>query len=1071
VPAGALSPFRELAPAQTALAQQSDEVPLSRGIHYYAVLNLAANLLQRGTAGSNGVAFENDLVLAPNTPYRIMLLEAASLREAYVTLVTPAAGESFTIPPFALLPMQGFDIDADGLGALGEFVMNTDPFNGDVDDDGILDGAEIRQGSNPLGNQSVQTGVIGSADTPGMATDVCVQGDLAVVADGDAGVAIFNAFAGMNPLVIAQLATPGPATAVACDRAHIVAATGSAGISMIDTLTGTLRAVSRQAGFGGQTAVSVAAANGVAYVGLGNGTVARVDLATGAPAGQLVVAAGKEIQDLALVGDYLYALTLDDLHAIALDTFTVSGAAAFDGDNQLVGRRLRLAPELHRVLVTDEQGYKYFGLSLPGLPSRTAVTTALGPGWRQLLPTGTELGLAVVDSDSLGVAPANIWLLDIGGTGVPGAFLTEFPTPGDAAAGAIHNGLAYVADGDAGLQVLNYLAADTQGVTPTLTLASNFANGRAEAGKPMRLTALAQDDTQVRTVEFYLNGELVANDGSFPFEHRFSAPASLFTVRAKATDTGGNVIWTPVQTRTLVADAAAPLITTVAPLPDAKVAPTSTVRVIFQEAMNPASLTPASFQLFGAGADELAGTGDDVAVNGGAVTYNAGTRSAALTFGGALPVGRYRALLTPAVSDGAGNPLARAHFWDFQIANIFPATQIVPGQREALANFGETLAIDGDLLVVGAPGTTVAGRQKQGAVFLFRRDGAAPTGWTQFKQLVGSDGAQFDGFGDALALHGDTLLVAASRKKIGDEPQQGQVYLFMRNAGGADNWGEVARIADSPRRFDYFGSALAIRGNTFVVGANGMGAAFVYTRTVTGSSDWTLAKALEPSGGINTGFGSAAAIRGDEQRIVVGAEEAGVTAPLNKEGAALVFDRNAGGAGNWGQVARLTASDAAGSSSFGAGVAIHDDLVVVGSFSKALPEDLYGAGAVYLFVPDANQPSGWREMAALAEADSSNYYRYLGMGVAAGADLVVAGAPGYWSGEGKSQSGGLYLFRPVAGGGGGWERAGLLTLGDVAQDLYLGKRVALDGAMVAGGAPLADGSRGAVYLFALPAAP
>ena len=1027
--------------------------------------------MQRGTAGSNGIAFENDLVLAPNTPYRIMLLEAASLREGYVTFVTPAAGESFTIPPFAILPMQGFDIDADGLGALGEFVMSTDPFDADVDGDGILDGAEIRQGSNPLGNQIIQTGVIGSADTPGTATDVCVQGDLAVVADGGEGVAVFNAFAGMNPLIIAQVTTPGPATAVACDRAHIVAATGGAGISIIDTLTGTMNAVSRQTGFGGQTAVSVAAANGVAYVGLGNGSVARVNLATGALAGQLVVAPDKVIQDLTLVGDYLYALTLDDLYAIALDTFTVSGAAAFAGDNQLLGLRLRLAPELQRLLVTDEQGYKYFGLSLPGLPSPTAVTTALGPGWRQLMPTGTELGVAVVDSDSFGEESANIWLLDIGGAGVPGAFLTEFPTPGDAAAVAIHQGLAYVADGDAGLQVLNYLTADTQGVTPTITLESNFANGRAEAGRPMRLTAQAQDDIQVRTVEFYLNGELVASDGSFPFEHRFITPANLFTVRAKATDTGGKVVWTPVQTRTIVADAAAPLVTTVVPLPDARVAPTSTVYAIFQEAMGAASLTPASFRLLSAGADEVVGTGDDVAVNGGAVTYNAGTRSAALSFAGALPVGRYRALLTPAVGDGAGNTLARTHFWDFQIVNIFPATKIVPGQREALAGFGETLAIDGDLLVVGAPGATVAGRQMQGVVYLFRRDGVAPTGWTQFKQLAGSDGAQFDGFGDALALHGDTLLVAASRKRIGDEPQQGQVYLFMRNAGGADNWGEVARIADSPRRFDYFGSALAIRGNTFVVGANGMGAAFVYTRTATGSSDWALAKALESSGGINTGFGSAAAIRNDEQRIVVGAEEAGVTAPLNKDGAALIFDRNAGGAGNWGQVARLTASDAAGNANFGASVGIHDDLVVVGSFSKALPEDLYGAGAVYLFVPDANQPSGWREVAALAEADSSNYYRYLGMDVAAGANVVVAGAPGYWSGEGEAQAGGLYLFRPAVGGGDGWAQAGLLTLGDMGQNVYLGKQVALDGETVAGGAPLVEGSRGAVYLFPIPGAP
>ena len=52
------------------------------------------------------------------------------------------------------------------------------------------------------------------------------------------------------------------------------------------------------------------------------------------------------------------------------------------------------------------------------------------------------------------------------GGGTNPVFRTSLATPGLAGAAAILNGLAYVADGTAGLQVLNYVAADTAGRPP-----------------------------------------------------------------------------------------------------------------------------------------------------------------------------------------------------------------------------------------------------------------------------------------------------------------------------------------------------------------------------------------------------------------------------------------------------------------------------------------------------------------------------------------------------------------------------------------------------------------------------
>ena len=45
-------------------------------------------------------------------------------------------------------------------------------------------------------------------------------------------------------------------------------------------------------------------------------------------------------------------------------------------------------------------------------------------------------------------------------------FETRFPTPGNAGAVSIYNGLAYVADGTKGLQVVNYRAYDINGIKP-----------------------------------------------------------------------------------------------------------------------------------------------------------------------------------------------------------------------------------------------------------------------------------------------------------------------------------------------------------------------------------------------------------------------------------------------------------------------------------------------------------------------------------------------------------------------------------------------------------------------------
>src|SRR6185436_473586 len=168
-----------------------------------------------------------------------------------------------------------------------------------------------------------------------------------------------------------------------------------------------------------------------------------------------------------------------------------------------------------------------FSLTNPAVPVLVNAANTTQFGWKQFVPNGSGLALSAEDPNASLDGPNDISLYDLSNPTNTQAFLTKFLTPGTAYAVSIFNGLAYVADGAAGLQVVNYLPYDNRGTNPTISLSASFAlaSGVAEEGKLVRVTAAVTDDVQVRNVEFYVDGIKVATDGNFPFEYRFFTPA------------------------------------------------------------------------------------------------------------------------------------------------------------------------------------------------------------------------------------------------------------------------------------------------------------------------------------------------------------------------------------------------------------------------------------------------------------------------------------------------------------------------------------------------------------------
>jgi hypothetical protein len=273
--------------------------------------------------------------------------------------------------------------------------------------------------------------------------------------------------------------------------------------------------------------------------------------------------------------------------------------------------------------------------------------------------------------------------------------------------------------------------------------------------------------------------------------------------------------------------------------------------------------------------------------------------------------------------------------------------------------FGRAVSIDGDTAVIGARGDDDAG-SRSGSAYVFYRDQGGADNWGQVAKLTASDAAAGDEFGYVVSISGDTAIVGAPLHD-GGESNSGSAYVFYRDQGGADNWGEAPNlVASDDNAGDYFGVAVSVNGDTAIIGAfedddggTDSGSAYVLQRNPSGAgSVWEPAAKLAASdAAAEDYFGWAVSI--DRDMAVVGAY--GDNAAATDCGSAYLFLRNQGGADNWGQVAKLNASDAEASDVFGHAVSISGGTAIVGAFR----DDDGGAnsGSAYLFDWDNDPPT------------------------------------------------------------------------------------------------------------------
>ncbi len=358
----------------------------------------------------------------------------------------------------------------------------------------------------------------------------------------------------------------------------------------------------------------------------------------------------------------------------------------------------------------------------------------------------------------------------------------------------------------------------------------------------------------------------------------------------------------------------------------------------------------------------------------------------------------------------------------------------------------DAVAISGDTIVVGAPFS------ENGSVYVFERD----QGWGEVTKLIASDAAEGDSFGKSVAISGNTIVVGA-----GASDATGWAYVFERAPGGTDDWDEVTKLtASDAAGGDGFGRSVAISDDTILIGAGGnddagsaSGSAYVFER----DQDWgEIIKILASDAATDDHFGDAVAISGNT--IVIGAEandDAG-----SNSGSAYVFERDQGEIDNWVEVTKLTASDAAETDRFGNAVAISENTIVVGS--RLDDAQLQQDGSAYVF--ERNQ--GWGEVTKLTafDAESGSWFGY---SASISGDTIVIGA-GEGIGGGHSHFGSAYVFERDLDGADTWGVAQKLTASDAATDDGFGYAASISGDTIVIGAPRDDDAgsgSGSAYVF------
>jgi allophanate hydrolase subunit 2 len=571
------------------------------------------------------------LFLPANQTYDITYFDPIGGLVSHDRGIASPSGQDTILDTPVFVPSVAPDSNGDGLPDDVKFATGLSMTRSDTSGSGIDDFTKLREGLPLYGNQSALTGVIASLQLQGEANAVSLQGlpnstggQTAYVATGSYGLAVVDATNFSKPVLVGQIALNGNSTDVSVDPNLQIAAVASnaGGLNIVDVSDPMNPKLLRDIANVNVSAVRVV--GGVVYAAVGSG-VQTYDPLTGT-LGQKLDLGGGTITDLSQENGFLYSLDSNNTLRVidisapqlaargSLNLPAGGGKLFVGGGIAYVGGGIRGAG--------GQGGFMTASVADPDNPVLLAGVQNISLAGTEVVPNGSGLAVAVGSNNFVFGSFKALDLDNVSDPTNTNAQITRFSLPQAPTGVAIGEGIAFVADGAGGLQVVNYLPFDTKGNAPTarISLPPEAVVGRAANGNPevlegstVSLQAGITDDVQVSNVEVLVNGQVVQNDVAFPYNLTVTLPtiaqngSNVVTLQVLATDTGGNVGASGALTVQLQPDKVQPkLLATNVPNGQTVGSQFHVLTLQFSKAMNEATFTPGNVYLLDPGGNTVA---------------------------------------------------------------------------------------------------------------------------------------------------------------------------------------------------------------------------------------------------------------------------------------------------------------------------------------------------------------------------------------------------------------------------------------------------------------------------------
>ena len=329
------------------------------------------------------------------------------------------------------------------------------------------------------------------------------------------------------------------------------------------------------------------------------------------------------------------------------------------------------------------------------------------------------------------------------------------------------------------------------------------------------------------------------------------------------------------------------------------------------------------------------------------------------------------------------------------------ANSIAAGNEASDGAMGDGFAINvkmfGKYAALAAFSDDIGSQSDQGSVYIYQLVNGS---WTFFQKLIADDGVAGDNFGSAIAIDSNYLMVGAFHDDIGENLNQGSVYIYTLNDG---LWVKKQKVTGSNGGTgDAFGYNISIHKNTMVVGAaeddiaaaTDAGSAYIFNLD-SASGIWNESqKIVAPDGTGGDFFGNWVSM--DQNKIVITAIYDDVS-NIYRRGSAYVFTRQNG---SWAQTSKIVASDGMYNDCFGTTAVVHGDYIFIGSFGT--DGQFINQGAVYVYKLENNV---WTQKQRVV-ANDAGVNGFFGQSIAINDNYAVIGAHGF-----NSLRGAAYIFK------------------------------------------------------------